>query len=597
MGSDKFMQSLFQSGFLSEDDLINTIAARVSTLSMQRYDAFISLCKKHHIDDNDDFFMKIYINAPESIQYRLWKDGYVNSCPANYLIDAIVSENLETLQLINHDYDVELQNCEAHFNKIQDVIVNRISKAQESINVAMAWFTNPIIFNALLRACRRGVEVQLLINNDLINNRPNGLPFNKLIECGASLYIAEPPTLIHNKFCIIDKRIVIDGSYNWTILAETNNDENIVIIENGSIIQSFIDAFERLIQKNELIDHMPARIPERPEFDCCSYKYFNSKEYLAQIDTTRGEKKQRMLYKEIFKLMPEDYTEEVLPSDIFDEIKSEVEKEKVKDTILLNSSLNQQTEQLQKKLQKNERAIENITHKTEILEEKKAKVKDDYKSKVSSIKTRKISQQKKNILLTELRTTQRAKLSRINRTIAKHGSQLNSLREESDAITVQQEFIDSIKDTELKGNNGLCRINLRWNTEDDLDLHLILPNGKIDTIDDIYYQNMRVEYNNGICTLDHDAIPTNAGENPQENIVWENSLPDGKYKVVVKLFNKKSSNDKIPFSVSTFTGKYVNTELFSFKNASSYDIIEITTLTFKNGRVITPIVFNTKKSL
>ncbi|MBR5634523.1 MAG: hypothetical protein IKW78_05020 [Prevotella sp.] len=57
----------------------------------------------------------------------------------------------------------------------------------------MAWFTDPVIFNAVYRACKRGVSVKLLINNDLINNREDGLPFDKLIEAGAALYIAEPP--------------------------------------------------------------------------------------------------------------------------------------------------------------------------------------------------------------------------------------------------------------------------------------------------------------------------------------------------------------------------------------------------------------------
>ena len=120
--------------------------------------------------------------------------------------------------------------------------------------MAMAWFTNPVIFNRLLRACNRGIDVCLLINNDLINNRYNGLPFDKLIESGARLFIAEAPKLIHHKFCIIDDRIVIDGSYNWTILAEKNNDENIVVLQNGNVILSFIDAFDHLIRDNQQVE-------------------------------------------------------------------------------------------------------------------------------------------------------------------------------------------------------------------------------------------------------------------------------------------------------------------------------------------------------
>lgn len=40
---------------------------------------------------------------------------------------------------------------------------------------------------------------------------------------------------LHNKFCIIDYSIIINGSYNWTYSA-INNEENILILslENGS---------------------------------------------------------------------------------------------------------------------------------------------------------------------------------------------------------------------------------------------------------------------------------------------------------------------------------------------------------------------------
>ena len=103
---------------------------------------------------------------------------------------------------------------------------------------------------------------------------------------------------------------------------------------------------------------------------------------------------------------------------------------------------------------------------------------------------------------------------------------------------------------------------------------------------------MRAGYNGGGCSLDHDAIPNNAGENPQENIVWEQSLPDGQYRVKVKLYNKKSNLYNIPFSITAFAGKYVKTELFHFQNAIKGNVIDIATITFRNGRVVTPIVFN-----
>mgnify|MGYP006889866952 CR=1 FL=1 len=67
-----------------------------------------------------------------------------------------------------------------------------------------------------------------------------------------------------------------------------------------------------------------------------------------------------------------------------------------------------------------------------------------------------------------------------------------------------------------------------------MDLHLVLPGGTRDSEKDVYYAHKCEEYNGGICTLDHDAIPNYADENPQENIFWEKELPDGVYRVFVK---------------------------------------------------------------
>ena len=70
------------------------------------------------------------------------------------------------------------------------------------------------------------------------------------------------------------------------------------------------------------------------------------------------------------------------------------------------------------------------------------------------------------------------------------------------------------------------------------------------------------------------------------------ALKDGKYNVYVKLYNKKSDLQSIPFSITAFTGNYVKTEVFHFINPVKGSIIAITTLTFKDGKVITPIMFN-----
>jgi hypothetical protein len=55
---------------------------------------------------------------------------------------------------------------------------------------------------------------------------------------------------MHHKFCVIDHRIVITGSYNWTNNAE-KNDENIVIVEDYTLALEYADAFLALLSNSE----------------------------------------------------------------------------------------------------------------------------------------------------------------------------------------------------------------------------------------------------------------------------------------------------------------------------------------------------------
>lgn len=592
MSIDNFIKTLIQTNMLSEDDALFAVVDQLGEINLHNYDSFISLCKKYHITD-EDFFMKIYLKSSEEAQYRLWKDGFVNSCPAQLLISDIVSEESEIVSHISRKYENDFIHCNAYFESIQNVIVDYISHAKESLKIAMAWFTNPVIFNALMRACKRGVDVQLLINNDNINIRPNGLPFDRLIdEDNSMVYIAEPPSLIHNKFCIIDEKIVIDGSYNWTVLAETNNDENIVVIENGNVIDSFVDAFRLLLARNNRIYEMPKYVPNRRNIDPCSYRYINSEEYLIQALGVKEKKKQRELYKEVYKLLPSEIAEKKIPSDVFEVVKNEVEKERNHDTNLFNASIISKSNELQKFLDNNVNKLDNVTRKVDSLAEKKEKEIRNYKLKVQSIQSKRISSIRKETLLADLRKTHTASLQKTNRILSKTINELNSLQTKKNDLEEQKEFVNSLQGVVLEGNNGMFRVNLQWNTEDDLDLHFLLPNGTIDSTTDIYYGHKQAEYNGGFCSLDHDAIPDNAGEHPQENIIWENKLPDGQYRVAVKLYNKKSSNSILPFSISTFVGNYKKTGLYKFVNAQGKETIHIATITFKNGKVVTPIVFN-----
>ncbi len=151
---------------------------------------------------------------------------------------------------------------EALFENIADRIEQELTQAQQSIYIAVAWFTNPRLFNVLLDKAKQGITVQLLISNDSINQQSH-INYNELNIGNSVAYLIGDgkDDLMHNKFCVIDEYTVINGSYNWSKKAERNH-ENIIITTGDSVLaQSFIKQFKKI--RNSYFDHQD-HIPDLP---------------------------------------------------------------------------------------------------------------------------------------------------------------------------------------------------------------------------------------------------------------------------------------------------------------------------------------------
>lgn len=135
----------------------------------------------------------------------------------------------------------------AYFKNIGSEIINRLNKAQRSVNIAMAWFTNNDLFEALQNCLKRGVKVSLVLLDDVINWQNYAPDFNDFISSGGVLYVADLRYgFMHHKFCIVDETIVITGSYNWTYYAETRNLENVVVTTDRNVVAQYEKEFARL---------------------------------------------------------------------------------------------------------------------------------------------------------------------------------------------------------------------------------------------------------------------------------------------------------------------------------------------------------------
>lgn len=167
---------------------------------------------------------------------------------------------------------------QAHFHNIRNSIIREIEKANKSLKVAVYWFTNHELFEMLYQKQLNGVQCDLIIHNDYINNRDTGLPFQKFIDAGGKFYFSDEENPMHNKFCIIDSQVLVNGSYNWTYYAESKNRENVLIIKDEKeVIKAFETEFIQLI---ELLKPLQS-ITRLTKFEVEENNLLRNRDYLA----------------------------------------------------------------------------------------------------------------------------------------------------------------------------------------------------------------------------------------------------------------------------------------------------------------------------
>ncbi|MDO7846275.1 phospholipase D-like domain-containing protein [Hymenobacter sp. M29] len=152
----------------------------------------------------------------------------------------------------------------AYFSGLSTLVQEELLKAKTSIEVAVAWFTDQSIFRVLVQQASNKVQVRVIIRRDAINFNAldeKRIPWQDLIAAGGQLLCSPDYPALHHKFCVVDGRSVLTGSYNWTYAARRNH-ENVVVCSEAEVVQGFGKAYETLFGASNLVKSIPALLPE-----------------------------------------------------------------------------------------------------------------------------------------------------------------------------------------------------------------------------------------------------------------------------------------------------------------------------------------------
>lgn len=128
---------------------------------------------------------------------------------------------------------------------VLNAIYPLLENAQESIYFLAFSFTSNELGAIVRQKAKEGLKVQGVMEVEQVKSN-SGTEFDPFRQAGLDVRLDGNDGQMHHKVFIIDRSIVVFGSYNFSRSAEERNDENILIIYNPQIAGFFLQEFQRI---------------------------------------------------------------------------------------------------------------------------------------------------------------------------------------------------------------------------------------------------------------------------------------------------------------------------------------------------------------
>lgn len=143
-----------------------------------------------------------------------------------------------------------VEESSAYFSpgqQCRNKIIRLIKNSRKQLDICVFTISDNQITDAILDAHKRKVRVNIISDNDKANDRGSDIDF--LSNKGVNVLLDDSPCHMHHKFALFDRRILLNGSFNWTRSASEANEENILVTADKGLVTTFNAQFALLTQK------------------------------------------------------------------------------------------------------------------------------------------------------------------------------------------------------------------------------------------------------------------------------------------------------------------------------------------------------------
>ncbi len=133
-----------------------------------------------------------------------------------------------------------------------NAIVDTLKKAEHSAKICVFTISDNRIVDAIKDMQLNGVNIKIISDNDKRYDKGNDIDY-MASRLGIDIKLDTTSAHMHHKFAVIDDKITITGSYNWTRSAETRNYENILVTDDEKVAKTYVKEFDKLWKMMEQI--------------------------------------------------------------------------------------------------------------------------------------------------------------------------------------------------------------------------------------------------------------------------------------------------------------------------------------------------------
>jgi phosphatidylserine/phosphatidylglycerophosphate/cardiolipin synthase-like enzyme len=138
-----------------------------------------------------------------------------------------------------------IENYFSSEGEVDSRLIELVGGATRSIDFMAFSFTSEPIYTALLERARAGVPVRGVFEAQQAQGCcPQA--YEALRDAGLDVRLDGNIYRQHHKVIILDRQIVITGSYNFSAAAERSNDENSLVLHNAAIAAEYQAEFDRV---------------------------------------------------------------------------------------------------------------------------------------------------------------------------------------------------------------------------------------------------------------------------------------------------------------------------------------------------------------